>query len=107
MMDGEGVMSSCNGREGKMPSSNGIAEASLGSMAARSKGKVGQQQEIVWRNVILMTLLHIGAVYSLVLIPKSHLFTLIWGKVIGLVFLPQGLVCSHSGEKSLHLEYRG
>ncbi|KAL8206381.1 UNVERIFIED_CONTAM: hypothetical protein K2H54_001326 [Gekko kuhli] len=79
MMDGEEEMPSCNGREGKMPSCNGRGEAFPGTVAARGKGKVGQPQEIVWRNVILMTLLHVGAVYSLVLIPKSHLFTLIWG----------------------------
>uniref|UniRef100_A0ACB8E8R3 Uncharacterized protein n=1 Tax=Sphaerodactylus townsendi TaxID=933632 RepID=A0ACB8E8R3_9SAUR len=70
MMDGAAQMLSCDGRE----------EGSPGSTAARSK--VGRPHEIVWRNVILMTLLHATAGYSLVLIPKSHVFTLIWGKVM-------------------------
>lgn len=70
MMNGEGKMPSCDGRE----------ESPLGPVAERSGGEVGCRQEIVWRNVILMALLHVGAVYSLFLIPKAHLFTLIWGK---------------------------
>lgn len=66
--------------EGKMPSCNGREESPLRSAAGKSDGKVERHQEIVWRNVILMALLHVGAVYSLLLIPKAHLFTLIWGK---------------------------
>ncbi|XP_030048000.1 stearoyl-CoA desaturase 5 [Microcaecilia unicolor] len=42
------------------------------------EGKGRNRQEIVWRNVILMTLLHLGAVYSLVLIPTVQLLTLLW-----------------------------
>lgn len=33
---------------------------------------------IVWRNVILMALLHFGAIYALTLIPKSHPLTWLW-----------------------------
>ncbi|XP_056325666.1 acyl-CoA desaturase [Danio aesculapii] len=33
---------------------------------------------IVWRNVILMSLLHIAAVYGLFLIPSAHPLTLLW-----------------------------
>ncbi|XP_076875674.1 stearoyl-CoA desaturase 5-like [Brachyhypopomus gauderio] len=33
---------------------------------------------IVWRNVILMFLLHTGALYAIILIPKAHPFTWIW-----------------------------
>lgn len=33
---------------------------------------------IVWRNVVLMTLLHIGAVYSVLLIPSASPLTLLW-----------------------------
>lgn len=36
--------------------------------------------KIVWRNVIIMALLHAGAIYALTLIPKSHPMTWIWGK---------------------------
>ncbi|KAM4809835.1 stearoyl-CoA desaturase 5 [Rhinophrynus dorsalis] len=49
------------------------------------EGKPTYQQDIVWRNVILMTLLHIGAVYSLVLIPQAHVLTLLWAYLCFLV----------------------
>lgn len=35
---------------------------------------------IVWKNVILMTLLHIGAVYGVFLIPSASPLTLLWCK---------------------------
>lgn len=35
---------------------------------------------IVWRNVILMTLLHIGAVYGMLIIPSASHLTLLWCK---------------------------
>lgn len=35
---------------------------------------------IVWRNVILMTLLHIGALYGVYLIPSASAATLLWCK---------------------------
>ncbi|XP_052825703.1 stearoyl-CoA desaturase 5 isoform X1 [Octopus bimaculoides] len=34
--------------------------------------------KIVWRNVILMTVLHLSALYSLTLLPLAHCYTLIW-----------------------------
>lgn len=34
--------------------------------------------KIVWRNVLLMTILHLAALYSLSLIPVAHVYTLIW-----------------------------
>nr|XP_035930298.1 stearoyl-CoA desaturase 5 [Halichoerus grypus] len=36
------------------------------------------RQNIVWRNVVLMSLLHLGAVYSLALIPTAKPLTLLW-----------------------------
>ncbi|KAK2876024.1 hypothetical protein Q8A67_020120 [Cirrhinus molitorella] len=33
---------------------------------------------IVWRNVILMSLLHIGALYGLYLLPSAHVLTWLW-----------------------------
>lgn len=36
--------------------------------------------EIVWRNVILMAVLHIAAVYGLFLIPHAKLATLGWSE---------------------------
>lgn len=38
------------------------------------------RQRIVWRNVILIGLIHAGALYSVLLIPKAHPFTWIWCK---------------------------
>lgn len=55
------------------------------SREEKNKPQVGQKQNVVWRNVILMALLHAGAVYSLFLIPKAHLFTLIWAYICFLV----------------------
>lgn len=40
---------------------------------------------IVWRNVILMALLHFGAIYALTLIPKSHPLTWLWCKRMVLI----------------------
>lgn len=36
--------------------------------------------EIVWRNVVVMSLLHIGAVYGLTMIPSAKALTLLWGR---------------------------
>lgn len=35
---------------------------------------------IVWKNVFLMTLLHIGALYGVFLIPSASPLTLLWCK---------------------------
>lgn len=56
-------------------------EGSEGGGGGREKpGARGQRQDIAWRNVFLMSLLHLGAVYSLALIPKAQPLTLLWGK---------------------------
>ncbi|KAM4706935.1 stearoyl-CoA desaturase 5 [Discoglossus pictus] len=47
--------------------------------------KLTYEHEIVWRNVILMTLLHVGAIYSVVLIPQAHVLTLLWAYLCFLV----------------------
>jgi len=36
--------------------------------------------EYVWRNIILMSLLHLGALYGILLIPACKIYTCIWGK---------------------------
>lgn len=52
-----------------------------GADGAESRTPNGtKRQRIVWRNVILMGLLHAGALYSVLLIPKAHPFTWIWCK---------------------------
>uniref|UniRef100_A0A4W5K7C8 Stearoyl-CoA desaturase 5 n=1 Tax=Hucho hucho TaxID=62062 RepID=A0A4W5K7C8_9TELE len=40
-----------------------------------------RSNEIVWRNVILMALLHVGAVYSLLVIPRAKALTWVWSYV--------------------------
>ena len=35
---------------------------------------------LVWRNIIMMTLLHVGALYGLLLLPYASLSTLAWSK---------------------------
>lgn len=56
-------------------------EGSEGGGGGREKpGARGRRQDIAWRNVFLMSLLHLGAVYSLALIPKAQPLTLLWGK---------------------------
>lgn len=38
--------------------------------------------DIVWRNVILMSLLHMGALYGLILIPQAKWSTILWALVM-------------------------
>ncbi|KAI5614270.1 stearoyl-CoA desaturase 5, partial [Silurus asotus] len=38
-------------------------------------------QHIVWRNVLLMGLLHAGALYSVFLVPSAHPFTWMWSYI--------------------------
>ncbi|KAI1894128.1 hypothetical protein AGOR_G00112630 [Albula goreensis] len=40
-----------------------------------------RQREIVWRNVILMSLLHIGALYGFIILPSASALTLVWSVV--------------------------
>lgn len=35
--------------------------------------------KIVWRNVVLMSLLHVGAAYGLTMVPSAKAYTLLWG----------------------------
>uniref|UniRef100_A0A8C6UWG7 stearoyl-CoA 9-desaturase n=1 Tax=Neogobius melanostomus TaxID=47308 RepID=A0A8C6UWG7_9GOBI len=50
---------------------------------ASCEGKEGprQQMELVWRNIVLMSLLHIAAVYGLTLVPSTKALTLVWTAV--------------------------
>lgn len=34
----------------------------------------------VWRNIILMSLLHLGALYGITLVPTCKVYTWLWGK---------------------------
>lgn len=37
-------------------------------------------RQIVWRNVVLMAVLHLGALYGLTIAPSASVLTLLWGK---------------------------
>jgi len=37
--------------------------------------------KFVWRNVILMSVLHLGALYSILLLPQAKISTLIFSKL--------------------------
>ena len=37
-------------------------------------------RQIVWRNVVLMALLHTGALYGLTITPSASILTLLWSK---------------------------
>lgn len=37
---------------------------------------------LVWRNIILMSILHIGALYGLIVIPSASALTLAWSKYL-------------------------
>ncbi|XP_028423123.1 acyl-CoA desaturase [Perca flavescens] len=67
---------------------NGFPEANTEDMFDHTyKEKEGHKPPmvIVWRNVFLMTLLHIGAVYSLFLIPTASHLTLLWSALCFLI----------------------
>ncbi|XP_057395307.1 stearoyl-CoA desaturase 5-like isoform X1 [Balaenoptera acutorostrata] len=66
-------------------------EGSEGGGGGREKpGARGRRQDIAWRNVFLMSLLHLGAVYSLALIPKAQPLTLLWA-AYGILIHPPGM----------------
>ena len=62
---------------------------------------------IVWRNVILFTFLHVGAVYAIFLIPSAHPLTLMWSKCVCVCVLKLDVVCwqMHALIYSLLLQY--
>ncbi|XP_075462439.1 stearoyl-CoA desaturase 5 [Ascaphus truei] len=76
-MDGEEKIGPCDGIEASDTGPEGAVEV--------KERKPTYLHEIVWRNVILMTLLHIGAVYSLALIPQAQILTLLWAYLCFLV----------------------
>ncbi|KAM9040535.1 stearoyl-CoA desaturase 5-like isoform 2-T3 [Megaptera novaeangliae] len=67
----------------------GVEDSEGGGGGREKPGARGRRQDIVWRNVFLMSLLHLGAVYSLALIPKAQPLTLLWA--YGIVIHPPGM----------------
>lgn len=68
-------------RQRKVPEENGETKWVDDVFDESYKEKEGSvpPMKIVWRNVVLMSLLHIGAVYGLTMIPSAKAFTLLWG----------------------------
>ncbi|XP_057403030.1 phosphatidate cytidylyltransferase 1 isoform X1 [Balaenoptera acutorostrata] len=77
--------------EGKVPFRTAKEEIRVGFGVEGSEGGGGgRRQDIAWRTVFLMSLLHLGAVYSLALIPKAQPLTLLWA-AYGIVIHPPGM----------------
>jgi hypothetical protein len=56
----------------------------VSSAEAAESSRRRRPVKIVWRNVIAMVLLHLGAVYALVLVPECQPLTWLWSKFEGL-----------------------
>lgn len=69
-----------------MQQQNGTAEAStvedVFDDTYREKEGPKPPRKLVWRNIILMSLLHIGALYGLLLLPSASALTLAWSKYL-------------------------
>lgn len=48
----------------------------------REKDGPKPPRRLVWRNIILMSLLHVGALYGLVLLPSASGLTLVWSEYL-------------------------
>ena len=65
---------------------NGVAATEISTVedvfddTYREKEGPKPPRRLVWRNIILMLLLHSGALYGLVLIPSASVLTLAWSK---------------------------
>nr|AEG25344.1 steroyl-CoA desaturase 5 [Scyliorhinus canicula] len=61
--------------EEEMSGANGRAP---GSAADSRQRQAEPEPKMVWKNVVLMSLLHLGAVYSLTLLPQAEPLTWLW-----------------------------
>lgn len=60
----------------------------------REKDGPKPPRRLVWRNIILMSLLHIGALYGLVLLPSASGLTLAWSEyLLHTVAVLAGQIC--------------
>lgn len=75
-----------NHRTGKQLNGHAMAEAStvedVFDNTYKEKDGPKPPMRLVWRNIILMSLLHISALYGLILIPSASALTLIWSKYL-------------------------
>ncbi|XP_048453065.1 stearoyl-CoA desaturase 5 isoform X2 [Rhincodon typus] len=60
-----------------------VEVAAPSSAESNRQQKAEAKREIVWRNVALMSLLHLGAVYSLSLLPQAQPLTWLWVTALG------------------------
>uniref|UniRef100_A0A674NPX7 stearoyl-CoA 9-desaturase n=1 Tax=Takifugu rubripes TaxID=31033 RepID=A0A674NPX7_TAKRU len=78
-----------NPHAARQPNGGAMAESStvedVFDDTYREKDGPKPPRRLVWRNIILMTLLHAGALYGLVLLPSASGLTLVWSAVCYLV----------------------
>lgn len=68
----------------------------------------GQPLQIVWRNVILMSGLHIAALYGIYLLPQATISTLVWSKykMRRLIVNLRGLILNSRHERIRRYRFR-
>lgn len=73
-------------RAARQQNGDAMAEASTVEDAFddtyREKDGPKPPKRLVWRNIILMSLLHVGALYGLVLLPSASGLTLVWSEYL-------------------------
>lgn len=75
-----------NQRAARQQNGGAMAEAStvedVFDDTYREKDGPKPPRRLVWRNIILMSLLHVGALYGLVLLPSASGLTLVWSEYL-------------------------
>lgn len=75
-----------NPHAARQPNGGAMAESStvedVFDDTYREKDGPKPPRRLVWRNIILMTLLHAGALYGLVLLPSASGLTLVWSEYL-------------------------
>lgn len=75
-----------NHHDGKQQNGDAMAETSTAEDVFDDtyKEKEGPKppRMLVWRNIILMFILHVGALYGLTVIPSASVLTLAWSKYL-------------------------
>lgn len=86
-----------NRHDGKQQNGDATAETStvedVFDDTYKEKDGPKPPMRLVWRNIIMMALLHIGAVYGLLLFPSASALTLTWSKYS--VITVAGLALQH------------
>lgn len=73
-----------NHHDGKQHNGDAMAETStvedVFDDSYKEKEGPKPPRRLVWRNIILMSLLHVGALYGVTVIPSASALTLAWSK---------------------------